>query len=309
MVSGRPTSVNDSISAPAGKLGLFVQPAPPAAWTPCRSRPIAVRGKLALFYRGSSRMQFVATPCRHSTCPPNRSCQNWVCFAQLAPGTADLRIGTVAEIGFVCTTSPRRPAAAGRRQATRCGSIPNPQSAIETPPRCPASGNWVCFVGALPASDALQVLVGTALVLERALAQIGFVWRRSPVRSDAAKRPAAWARAPMSTTTVPAVTRKLGLFVQPSFIRLLTTDYCLIGFVFSRPLPCPIRHNSLSTRHLSLLLPGPKLGLFGAEWWNDRILEWWDIPVLWAVPQPAKLALFVQTGIWAHWFRLPNQRS
>jgi len=60
----------------------------------------------------------------------------------------------------------------------------------------PDAGNWLCFVGALPASDALQVLVGTALVLEMALAQIGFVWRRSPVRSDAARRSVAWASRP-----------------------------------------------------------------------------------------------------------------
>ena len=60
--------------------------------------------------------------------------------------------------------------------------------------------------------------------------------------------------------------------------RLLTTDYCQIGFVFSPPLLRPIRHNSLSKRHLSFFWPVRKLGLFGAEWWNDRIVEWWGMP-------------------------------
>jgi hypothetical protein len=156
MVSGRPTSVNDSISAPAGKLGLFVQPAhagqrqqgagrrPDAAPSPIRNRDTASVprfGKLALFCGGSPCARCIATPCRHSTCPRNGSCPNWVCLAQLG-----LRVSVrLPEIGFVCSQGrpsllrntsnwvclynrPRRrgmPAQAGR---SRRNSSFNPQS-------------------------------------------------------------------------------------------------------------------------------------------------------------------------------------
>jgi hypothetical protein len=69
---------------------------------------------------------------------PTLPAGNWVRFASLAPTNR-----------VVCTTGLRRPGAPGRRRrpaASRCTiRSPNPQSAIETPPRCPASGNWLCF--------------------------------------------------------------------------------------------------------------------------------------------------------------------
>jgi hypothetical protein len=52
----------------------------------------------------------------------------------------------------------------------------------------PRPGNWLCFPGTAPASDPSQSLIGTALILQIALQQIGFVWRNRPVRSDAARR-------------------------------------------------------------------------------------------------------------------------
>jgi cytidylate kinase len=79
-----------------------------------------------------------------------------------------------------------------------------------------------------------------------------------------------------STTAVPAVTRKLALFVPPFFNRLLTTDYRLIGFVSPVLLPRSIRRNSLFARHLSSKSPPRKLALFGAEAhgpeWRVRLL-------------------------------------
>jgi hypothetical protein len=85
--------------------------------------------------------------------------------------------------------------------------------------------------------------------------------------------------------------------------RLLTTDYCQIGFVFPRRLPRPIRRNFLSTRHLSFLLRGPKLGLFGAtalrptlESWNGGILECWKGERNVRLPDTASVPRFGQLG-------------
>ena len=56
-------------------------------------------------------------------------------FRTFPPGNADLRIGTMAGIWFVCTTPPRPQAPCDRPQAVSCGgSVLNPQSK-----------NWVCF--------------------------------------------------------------------------------------------------------------------------------------------------------------------
>jgi len=92
----------------------------------------------------------------HSGAPPHQP--NWVCFACLAPGdrpscgpgeigfvctaflqpTTAYRLPATAiwlcfarmalPIGFVCTTGPRP---GGPERASRCRSVPNPQSAIE----------------------------------------------------------------------------------------------------------------------------------------------------------------------------------
>jgi hypothetical protein len=71
---------------------------------------------------------------------------------------------------------------------------------------------------------------------------------------------------------------RLGLFVSPTtdyclppfgFVCTLvnwrlTTDLCLLALFLSRPPARPIRRNSLSAQHLSLVSSDPKLGLFGA---------------------------------------------
>jgi len=234
MVSGRPTSVNDSISAPAGKLGLFVQPAPPAAWTPCRSRPTAVRGKLALF-------RTIGPWDRRS--PDRHSGGNWVCLYNRPMQASDSRAqaGDPMRLHPQSAVRNRDTASVPRfgKLALFCGGSPRVRCTA-SPCRhstCPPNRsrrNWVCFA---------QLALG-------------------PPISGSAQ----W--------------RKLGLFVQhttPLYLQSATQNpqsaIDRFGFVFSRPLPCPIRHNSLSTRHLSFLLPIPKLGLFGAEWWNNRTLE------------------------------------
>ncbi len=88
---------------------------------------------------------------------------------------------------------------------------------------------------------------------------------------------------------------ELALFVRPARRRSLpeigfvlhftlhTSNFKLltIGFVFPRPVPGPIRHNSFPHPQLSFLWPVPKLGLFGAEdiglgWLNNSIREIWE---------------------------------
>jgi hypothetical protein len=88
------------------------------------------------------------------------------------------------------------------------------------------------------------------------------------------------------------------------------------NWLCSAELPCghhPGRPRFGLFAQLSPAPPG-ELALFGMigiglERWNNRIVEWWDIPALWGGSQPVRLALFVQTGTAAHWLCLPNHKS
>jgi len=124
-------------------------------------------------------------------------------------------------------------------------------SAVHRPP---PTANWLCFSEAADASHSSQLLFCTTLILQIARAQIGFVWRSSPVRSNVIPAQAGRRRKafrgmgvpPMSTTAasardpqigfvrttanrrLPTAHRHLALFVQPFFNRLPTTGYCIV---------------------------------------------------------------------------------
>ena len=59
-------------------------------------------------------------------------------------------------------------------------AIRNSKSAIETPPRCPASGNWLCFAWPPNPPKRPQPLVTTAVSLILPHPEIGFVSHDGP---------------------------------------------------------------------------------------------------------------------------------
>jgi hypothetical protein len=108
---------------------------------------------------------------------------------------------------------------------------------------------------------------------------------------------------------------RLGLFVQrtpaPPGKLALFVQRTAPGVPRCRPGQLALFYTSHFTPQTSNFL---QLALFrtlaiGLEWWNNRIVDWWDIPALSAGPQPMRLALFVQTGISPHWLRPPNHQS
>ncbi len=170
-------------------------------------------------------------------------------FRTIGPGTADLRIGTVAN--SVCLYNQPMQASGAGQAGDPLRLHPNSQSAIEH--RLGARREIGFVLSGLSPADALQVLVGTALVLEMALAEIGFVWRRSPVRSDAATRPVAWAT-PMSTTAVPAV---IVPCLSASASNSVRPPNWLCFFTAS-----PVSHSPQLLIHTALVLPSarPEIG-------------------------------------------------
>jgi hypothetical protein len=85
--------------------------------------------------------------------------------------------------------------AKGRGNAGRLrrNSVFNPQSEIRNPqlsrPPAGAAPNWLCSSEAAGAYHSSQLLIHTALAPHFARPEIGFVWRRSPVRSNVITAP------------------------------------------------------------------------------------------------------------------------
>ena len=187
-----------------------------------------------------------------------------------------------SQIGFVWRNRPLGPPISGSAQWRKLGLFVQlaPPVAVAVLPAVAipcSAGNWLCFSVAVCRPKSPQLPCCKPLAVRLAVAQIGFVWRRSPVRSDAARRPVAGARTPVSefpnaisiyrvcgpsTTAVPAVTRKLGLFVQPFFTRLQTTDYRLLPYWLCFFTASPVSHSSQLLIHTALVLPSarPEIG-------------------------------------------------
>jgi hypothetical protein len=216
--------------------------------------------KLALFCRGRFRGQFTITLSPPDTCGRSSLCRNWLCFARKAFGRVRTVKSGVQTFGFSCLTLDTSNLKLPLKLALFFRGLWQVELVItlfssRSYPSFESSRNWVCLAQK-PCSQQCHPRAGGETppgvpwhgrpARDR---RIGFVWRKTPC---AGRR----------RQVCPPIRN------PKSEIR-----NGRIGFVFSRPLPCPIRHNSLSTRHLSFLRPALKLGLFGAEWWNDRTVE------------------------------------
>jgi hypothetical protein len=119
-------------------------------------------------------------------------------------------------IGFVCTTGPHRPEAAGRhgRPAKLGLFVQDPRH------RSPDT----------PGRPRLALFVHGDTPLRAWARQIGFVWTTGP---PVARRP------------------RLALF-RTSHFTPQTSNFFSIGFVSAKSRACPIHHNSFPGKHLTL---------------------------------------------------------
>ena len=228
--------------------------------------------RLALFFHTPFFVRILMTLSIRDTCRSNRSRRNWVCLAQSTPGTADLRIGRAAEIGFVRTTGS---AGGTGGLADPCPFRARPEIGFVFPSLL---ASRMCH-NSFPANHLPVALPWPRLGLFGAAGW--FVAMSSPRRRGDARCSVAWASCPCVGSGPhrlcsagaspsqyhgrPGRDPEIGFVCTTMLHRLLATDYRPIGFVFLRPLPHPTCHNSLSTRHLlSKSLP-INLALFGAK--------------------------------------------